>query len=307
MAITRFGYASINVMDVEAAERHYSEVVGLRVIERADGKSYLQAKDNQDHHCIILNPSDSAGLESIGFKVNDPADLQTAATAAESAGAKVTRIAVNEVAGQGEGVQITLPSEHLLTLYYHADKIGYAAGMENPDPTDNKRVDGGRVNHLDHCLISVENPTEVTDFLINVLDFGQSERAMDPGGNLMLSFLFCGNTMHDLALGPGQNGQLHHLAFMMDDRGDVIRGVDMLKEKGVPTSEFGLSRHGIGGVQTVYFHDPSGNRNEFFSGAYVTSGVPGRVPPITWTMDHLTRGAFYYENAVPETFFDETT
>ncbi|MCG2635322.1 MAG: VOC family protein [Gammaproteobacteria bacterium] len=306
MALTRFGYASLQVMDVDAAARHYVDIVGLRETDRVDGKVYLQAKDNQDHHCIILNPSDSAGLESIGFKVNDPADLDNAAAAAEAAGANVTRIAANEIAGQGEGVQITLPSTHLLTLYYHADKIGYACGMENPDPVGSTET-GGKVNHLDHCLISAENPAEVTEFLVKVLDFGQSERAMDPGGNMMISFLFCGNTMHDLALGPGPNGHLHHLAFMVDDRGDVVRGVDLLKEKGVPTFDYGLSRHGIGGVQTVYFHDPSGNRNEFFSGAYVTPGIPDRVPPITWTMDHLTRGAFYYENAVPETFFDETT
>jgi len=239
--------------------------------------------------------------------VNDPADLDEAASAATAAGAEVTRIAANVIAGQGEGVQITLPSEHLLTLYYHADKIGYATGMENPDPVSSTAVGGGQANHLDHVLLATENLQETSDFLIDVLDFNQSERVKDPAGNMMISFLCCGNTMHDLALGPGPNGHLHHMAFMLDDRGDVIRGVDLLKEKGVPTFEYGLSRHGIGGVATVYFHDPSGNRQEFFSGAYLTPGVIGRVPPITWTVDHLTRGAFYYENAVTETFFAETT
>lgn len=55
MAVSRIGYVSLFVTDLEAARRHYIEVVGLRQTARDDlGRLYLQAADNQDHHCLIL-------------------------------------------------------------------------------------------------------------------------------------------------------------------------------------------------------------------------------------------------------------
>ncbi|MFP5464654.1 MAG: VOC family protein, partial [Gammaproteobacteria bacterium] len=55
MAVSRIGYISLYVTDLDAARRHYVEVVGLRETGRdATGRIYLQAADNQDHHCLIL-------------------------------------------------------------------------------------------------------------------------------------------------------------------------------------------------------------------------------------------------------------
>ena len=308
MAISRFSYASMNVMDVDAAVRHYVHVVGLRETDRdRQGRVYLQAADNQDHHCLILNPADSAGVDHLGFKVNDPADLDEAAAAVAAYGLPVTRVAAHNIAGQGEGVRFPLPSGQHMLLYFHADKIGYATGMENPSPVPPQGTPGGRVTHLDHTLLAAQNPQDDVKFLTEVLDFSLTEKVVDPAGNTLAAFLTCGHTMHDLAIGPGPDGHFHHMAFGMDSRTEVIHGVDLLKENAVPALEYGITRHGISGVTTIYFHDPSGNRNEFYNGAYLAPGAPGWVPPIVWQAEHFARGAFYYENAVPETFFAEVT
>ena len=42
----------------------------------------------------------------------------------------------------------------------------------------------------------------------------------------------------------------------------------------------GPARHGITRGTTIYFFDPSGNRNEVFSGGYLTGPD---FPTITWT------------------------
>jgi catechol 2,3-dioxygenase len=308
MAISRFSYASINVMDVEAAARHYVHVVGLRETDRdADGRVYLQAADTQDHHCVILNPAKTAGVEHLGFKVNDPADLDEAAAAVAAYGQPVTRVPVGAVKGQGPGVRFPLPSGQHMLLYFHADKVGYVTGMENPNPVPLHSAPGGRVTHLDHTLISAQNPADDVKFLTEVLDFSLTEKVVDSAGNTLAAFLTCGHTMHDLAIGPGPDNYFHHMAFGMDSRTEVIHGVDLLKEKAVPALEYGITRHGIAGVTTIYFHDPSGNRNEFYNGAYLAPGAPDWVPPIVWQAEHFARGAFYYENAVPEAFFAEVT
>ena len=307
MAISRFSYANVRVMDLQKAINHYTNVVGLRLVEADDKRAYFQADECQDHHCVVATLSDRAGIEHVGFKVNDPSDLVEAAEAAAEHGLKVVDIPVGEIAGQGPGVMITLPSTHNMLLFYQIDKIGYANGMLNPTPGVSKNKIGAKVTHLDHTLLSCENAEPTVEFLTKVFDFSLTEKVVDPGGNIIAAFMSCTNTMHDLALGPGPDGAFHHMAFGMHSRGEVLEGADILKEDDVPALEYGVSRHGIAGVTTIYFHDPSGNRNEFYNGAYQAVGKPFVVPPIIWDVENFPRGAFYYEAAVPEGFFDAVT
>jgi catechol 2,3-dioxygenase len=307
MAVSRFSYASVNVLDVDAAVTHYTNVVGLRLVEKIKNQAYFQAADNQDHHCVVVTKSDVAGLDHVGFKVSAKGDLKEAAKAAKDWGLAVSEIKDGQILGQGPGVRITLPGKLDMVLFFHADKIGYLTGMENPDPVPSQREAGARVTHLDHTLLSCENPGEAARFLAEALDFSLTEKIVDPGGNTIAAFMTCGGTMHDLAIGPGPDGSFHHMAFGVESRGEVIEGVDILKETGTPALEYGITRHGVAGVTTIYFHDPSGNRNEFFNGAYQAAGIPDQIPPIVWPADQFPRGGFYYESKVPASFFDEVT
>ncbi len=154
MAISRFSYANLRVMDLPAAIKHYTDTVGLRLVEADDRRAYFQADECQDHHCVITTLSDTAGVDHVGFKVNDPSDLVEAAEAAAAYGLEVRGVLEGEIAGQGPGVMITLPSEHNMLLFYHADKIGYANGMRNPTPGVSKNKIGAKVTHLDLTLLS---------------------------------------------------------------------------------------------------------------------------------------------------------
>ena len=61
----------------------------------------------------------------------------------------------------------------------------------------------------------------------------------------------------------------------------------------------GPTRHGITRGTTIYFFDPSGNRNEVFCGGYIT--YPDS-PTITWTTEDIGRAIFYFEREVNERF-----
>lgn len=304
MAITRLSYACIDVTDLGAAEAHYVHTIGLRITGRDASRVYLQAPESQDHHCIVLRQGQQAGIDHLGLRVNDPADLGEVEREAQVRGLATRRLAAGSVLGQGEGVEVTLPSKHRIVLFYHSERAGYACGMRNPDPILDA-VDGvNPVSHLDHVLIVCENPAPTVDFLQEVLDFNISERVLDPAGNLFAAFTTLGNTMHNVAIAPGPDGGLHHIAFYVQDRADVIRRVDLLKHRKVPTLEYGLTRHGVAGVTTVYFFDPSGNRNEFQCGAYETPGVPGAIGDVTWDLPSMGKGTFYYESAIAPQFYE---
>ncbi|HEX2796702.1 MAG TPA: VOC family protein, partial [Immundisolibacter sp.] len=273
----------------------------------ATGRIYLQAADNQDHHCLILTEASHAGIDHVAFKVGEADDLAEAQAAVKARGMTVRTVAAGDVLGAGAAIAFTLPSGQEMRLLHHLDKIGYATGMRNPNPVPPHGKPGARVTHLDHLLLAGERPADTAQFLIEVLDFNLSEQVVAPDGSVIAAFTTCGHTMHDLAIAPGPNGHLHHIAFGLESRSDVIGAVDIMKEAGTTLMEYGPSRHGVSGVTTIYFFDPAGNRNEVYNGAYQAGGVPGLVPPIVWQAQEFPRGAFYYESVVPESFFAETT
>ena len=90
MAITgiiRPGHVQLRVLDIEAAVRHYRDVIGL--IETArdpQGRIYLKAWDEHDHHSVVLREADTAGMDFMGFRVDSPATLAKLAADVKASG-----------------------------------------------------------------------------------------------------------------------------------------------------------------------------------------------------------------------------
>ncbi|PTQ51363.1 MAG: Catechol 2,3-dioxygenase [Hydrogenibacillus schlegelii] len=305
MSVIKVGHVSLNVTDLNAAEKFYTEVLGLTVSARRDGEVYLRTAEDQDHHNIVLKASDSAGLDHVGLKVNSPDDLEELETLVLRTGTQVWRVSDREEVGQGEGVRFVVPSGQTFEVFYHIDNLGYEVGMENPDPVT--FFVGAKAARLDHLLISAADAEDNQKFFTEILDFGASEVLRDPEGKIIASWMYCTTTMHDVAMSPGPEGGLHHVALWLDSRADVVRAVNWMKKNKVRTFDYGITRHGISGATTIYFHDPAGNRLELFTGPYVTPGVPGRVKEITWTLDQFPRGVFYYERELDMKFFEDLT
>ena len=68
--------------------------------------------------------------------------------------------------------------------------------------------------------------------------------------------------------------------------------------------DIGPTRHGITLGQTIYFFDPSGNRNEVFAGG--NYHYPDH-PPVTWDVDQLGKAIFYHDRVLNERFLTVLT
>ena len=68
--------------------------------------------------------------------------------------------------------------------------------------------------------------------------------------------------------------------------------------------DIGPTRHGITRGQTIYFFDPSGNRNETFSGGYTY--YPDN-PRRTWQAESAGKAIFYYEKELTDRFMTVNT
>jgi len=303
MGVMRLGFVQARETDIEKATNYYTNVLGLQEVARQDGKRYFKCWDEYDHHSVVIE-NGGLGLVKMGYKVENQSDLERLEKAIETFGLPVRRVSRGENLGLGQALRCTLPSEHVLELYAEAEQSGTRVGLLNPDPWPTEQT-GISPQRLDHLLLTAEDVQINADFFTKVLGFHMSERIIpDPHHpELLAAFLFCSNKAHDIAFVKGPNGKLHHFAFWLDTWNDILRAGDILGRSGIKI-DFGPTRHGITRGTTIYFFGPNGNRNEVFSGGYMTYAD---FPCITWTADQLGRAIFYIHQEVNERFSNYLT
>ncbi len=310
MAVTgvlRPGHVAIRVLDIDAAVRHYTEVIGLFETARdREGRVFLKAWDEHDHHSVVLRKADEAGMDYMGWRVDSPASLQKFAGDLEKSGLVTgTRwIPAGEHPMTGERFRFIIPTGHAMELYAEKEKVGNGMPNTNPDAwPDGLR--GMAPSRFDHCLLYGDDLDGTVKLFTEVLGFGMTEQVVaGPEKQLIGAFLTCSTKPHDVAfIRQPVKGKFHHASFLLDNWGEVLRAADIISKKKVPL-DIGPTRHGITRGETIYFFDPSGNRNEVFSGGYIY--YPDK-PVLTWTDDELGKAIFYHDRKLNENFLSVFT
>lgn len=298
MSVMRLGYVHTLVTDLPAALAHYRDTLGLSVTAQEPDRCYLKGWDEWDHHSVVLQEG-GVGISRYGFKVESDADLDRYERRLEAHGLTVSRMAKGEHLAVGEGVRFVVPTGQLIELYADIEFVGKETGMLNPDPYP-RNPRGAMAPRLDHCLVTGDDPAETERVFTECLDFHVSERIVTDLAEpqTLATWLFCGQTMHDIAVLKGPQGKMHHFAFALDDWNAVLRAGDVFAMDGVPV-DAGPTRHGVSRGLTIYFFDPSGNRNEVFAGSYQTDPD---FPTMTWTADQLGKAIFYIQRELNERF-----
>ncbi|CAN5366940.1 VOC family protein [soil metagenome] len=314
MSVMRMGHASLKVMDMAAAVKHYENVLGMKTtMQDKHGNVYLKCWDEWDKYSLVLTPSDQAGLNHIGFKVEKDEDLETLQKRVEAAGVATQMLPEGAMPSTGRILQFKLPSGHEMRLYAMKEYVGTEVGTANPDPWPDN-IKGAGAHWLDHALLMCEvNPetgvnkvAENTQFMIEVLDFFLTEQILvGPDGNMQVAtWLARTTTPHDIAFVGGPRMGLHHIAYFLDSWHDILKSADVMA-KTKTRIDVTPTRHGITRGETIYFFDPSGNRNETFAGlGYLAQ----RDRPVTtWSEDHMGSGIFYHTGELVPSFTEVYT
>ncbi len=303
--VMRAGSVQIRVTEMAAAEKHYTDVLGLiKTHEGGDGRVYLKAWDEHDHHSVVLREAETAGMDHMAFKVSDNDTLNAYEQKLEDSGVIVTRIPAGNDEATGERLQFVIPTGHTIELYSDMEQVGNGLSLDNPEvwPDDLK---GMRPTRFDHCLLYGDDLDGSVRLFTEILGFKLAEQVVTPDRKLMIgAFLTAANKPHDIAFirSPEKN-KFHHASFYVESWSDLQYCADIIAKKRVPL-DIGPTRHGITRGGTIYFFDPSGNRNETFCGGYIH--YPDR-PTLTWTEDDLGRAIFYYDRKLNENFLSVTT
>jgi catechol 2,3-dioxygenase-like lactoylglutathione lyase family enzyme len=134
--ITKIGPVRLFVDDVGAAERFYTERLGLRVSEESEyrGARCVFLRCGAEHHSLALYPmelraalglSEHTSCLSFGVEVANYAQLREAAAFLKASGCELIDLPPELYPGIDYALFARDPDGHLIQLYYYMEQIGW--------------------------------------------------------------------------------------------------------------------------------------------------------------------------------------
>lgn len=280
----------------------FTEVFGMEETDREGQSVYLRAWGDYDHCTLKLTEAKQAGLGHVGWRAYSPQALDRRVQELEALGCGKGWI--DGDIGHGRAYQFTDPDGHPMELYYESKKYLASAALRSRLFNQPHRFTGRGVaaKRIDHVNLMCNDVTPNRRFLQNHLGF-QLHEVLQPevDGVEEGAWLSVTALTHDIAYTrdfTGTRGRLHHIAYWVDCREDVLRAADILTEHDV-FIEAGPAKHNISQAFYLYLYEPGGNRVEIYSGGYLAFAPDWE--PIFWRKAERGRGV-YWGGTLPESF-----
>lgn len=302
--ILRTGLVQLRVLDFEESLVHYRDRLGLSVVGKiGEDRIMLKSFDEFDHHSLVLRRADSPGLDFFCFKSLDKQTIDNIAKKSKEEYGYPVDVMTGHP-GFGEITFVTIPTGHKIGFYWEVELAAVHPMLVNPHPWD-KEPHGMGVACLDHALLCGPNQGETVRWFTDCVGMSITEYISTPEGDGHICTWLSGNTRgHDVAiLSFPEPGKIHHLSFQLQSWDEIGRAADIMGRYNISV-DAGPMRHGITRGQTIYFFDPSGNRNETYAGGY--EYFPDH-PTRQWSADHVGEGIFYYSKELNERFLSVLT
>jgi catechol 2,3-dioxygenase len=304
--IAHLAHVEIHTPSIEQSLAFFVNVLGLEETTRAGQSVYLRGWGEWSHHSLQLTEGDAPGLGHIGWRAWSADDLSAAAQRLESEGAALGW--VSDCVGHGPALRFRSPGgRQIHELFWETEHYSAPAGMESPFPSRPQRYlpKGIAPRQIDHVTVMSEDPFGDAQWMRRTLGSTFTEYTMlDEQSELVVFAMSTFNEKsHDLGLildQSGVPGRLHHVAWWVDSRDELLRAADILLNSGTPI-EFGPGRHGMGEQDYLYFREPGGVRFEINTGGYrlyVPDWEPKRWVPSQGS------NTFYRNVAMPDSMME---
>jgi biphenyl-2,3-diol 1,2-dioxygenase len=291
--ICKLGHVALSTPDLSASVAFFRDLLGLDVIDEAEGAVYLRAWGEHEHHSLVLREGPT-GVDHLAFRASGAERLDTLAADLEAHGVPVTRVEDGLELGQGDAIRFVSPQGHPYEVYWHMARGRRDSGLANQWGRAYRR--GASVRRLDHVNVACLDAEAGEAFLRDRLGFLRREFVRISGGPLVASWLSVTSQVHDIAIAmdpaSGQDGRLHHVAFAVNDQGDLFRAAEVMRDAGVRI-DLPPGRHGISQAMFCYVHDPgSDHRVEVFAGGYQIFDPDWE--PIEWNEESIATGMVWW-------------
>ncbi len=270
--------------------RFFTDVLGMEETAREGQSVYLRAFGDYERHTLKLTEAAGAGIAHIAWRAAGPRALERRVAAIEASGRGEGWLPGD--LGHGPAYRFTDPDGHLMELYWEAEKYRAPEALRPALKNQPQRfvARGAGVRRLDHVNVLCSEVTPNRRFMEEFLGFRLREHVILDDGVEAGAWISVTPLVHDIAYtldATRARGRLHHLAYWLDTREDVLRAADICLEGGI-FIETGPSKHALTQGFFLYVYEPGGNRVELFSGGYLIFAPDWE--PIRWTQAERARG-----------------
>jgi catechol 2,3-dioxygenase len=262
--VAHIGHAELLTPDLDASLRCFTEVLGMSEVAR-DGKSvHLRGYGDYQRTTLKLTASDQAGLGHLGLRARSPQALQQLVAALERSG-HGEGWSEGDI-GHGPAFAASTPGGHRIEVYFETERYDAPVAERSParNQFERRGGPGAGVKRLDHINLMSDDVAADRDFAEQILGYRTLDISLDEDGSE--SGAWTSATIAPLELvfvkdRSGRSGRLHHLAFWVDTREEVLRAADIFVDHGIAI-ELAPARHTIGSGFFLYGFEPGGNRIE---------------------------------------------
>jgi catechol 2,3-dioxygenase len=278
---------------------YFREILGMEVSGERDDSLYLRGFGDYERASLKLTASTQSGVGHVAYRTCSLEALGRRVTALEAAGAGGDWI--DGDVGHGRAYSFLDPDGHRLEIFYESERYFPPAELRPALKNQPSRYlgRGVGVRHLDHVNFLAVDPAENRVFAERNLGLRLTEQIVLDDGTEAGVWLASNQKSYDLTYtrdATRTRGRLHHAAFFVDQREDVLRAADIFLEHGI-VIESGPHKHAIQQTFFLYTWEPGGNRIEVCSGGYLIFAPDHEA--VVWSQAERAKGQAWGMHTVP--------
>jgi catechol 2,3 dioxygenase len=270
--------------------RFFTDLFGMEIEHREGQSVYLRGWGEYQPYGLKLTEGRQPGLGHISIRAWNPDALGRRVAAVKAAGLGDGWHDGDH--GHGPAYGFRDPDGHRFELFYEQDRY---VPPEHLRPrlknVPQRHVDrGAAVKRIDHVNVLAADVAANRRFASEQLGFRLIEQVVLDDGSEAGAWMTVTIAAHELiytADHAGGHGRLHHLAWFVDTREEILRAADLFVDADVPI-EAAPSKHAVAQGMFLYVYEPGGNRVEVTTGTHFI--YDPAYPPIRWTEAERKRG-----------------
>jgi len=266
----------------------FVDILGMEQEASDGGSVYLRGFGDYERYCLKLTEAPAPGLGHIALRARSAAALERRASALERSGRGIGWIEGD--VGHGAAYRFTDPDGRLFEVYHETERYQPPEHLV-PAMLNQYQKRTGRgigVRRLEHVNVTSPNVRACREFLERELGYRALEIIeLDDGREYgaWLSVTVQGHELIYIHEGAADHGRLHHLAFWVDTREEVLGAADLFQDHGI-FIEAGPAKHTPIHSFYLYVYEPGGNRIEITSGGHLLFDPDGA--PTVWTQQQYS-------------------
>jgi catechol 2,3-dioxygenase len=289
--IAQLGYIELFTPTFEDSTRFFTDVLSMTPLETVDDSVCLRTWDDYERFSLRLTARAEAGIGRVGVRAVDEEALHRRVDEIEASG--LGRGGVEGQPGRGATYAFADPDGHDWEIYFESERYNpqESAVPALKNQAQRRPSHGIGVRRLDHVNFLAADVEANRDFVAPILGAMPTEQIQLDSGAIAAIWMTFSNKGYDVVYTndwTSTPGRLHHAAFAVDQREDILRGADTFLEHGV-FIETGPHKHAIQQTFFLYVWEPGGNRIEIVNaGARLVLAPDWQL--ITWTEADRAKG-----------------